>query len=427
MKRSRCFILILLLVCMVTACGKASQIGNVFAPPSSSETEEEQQDSGHDGERKEQGGDLAPTPVPHEEAWEEEDFDFEEEGPPQPVEVEIPYLSNKYFINRLSQEELEDFKALYLAAQQFEERCYYPFPITPEQNDMLAQMLVYECPEMMHYNREATYTYYTNGDGQVTSRTIEYAMDATALQNKMTQAEAVLEQMEAEMAGLSDYEKELYIYRYIISHNTYDRTTTNAENPYGMLVENRAKCDGIALTFKWLMDRAGIPNYILTGRLLDDSDGHAWNVVQIDGTWYDLDITHDDIDAPEFPELYIYGLVNVDRNMIRGQYDLQQSYQYFDLPGADTMEGCYHFRNWTFVLPDESLQALFDDLLYRVWTSGAEGSFAFQIQDTSMYRDFLDDTQSYIDYAASYYGFSFDLVWYYMDESQAVWFYVTFR
>ncbi len=91
------------------------------------------------------------------------------------------------------------------------------------------------------------------------------------------------------------------------------------------------------------------------------------------------------------------------------------------------MEGCYHFRNWTYILPDESVQSLFNDMLYRIWTSGSEGSFAFQIQETSMYRDFLDNTQSYIDNAASYYGFSYDLVWYYMDESQAIWFYVTFR
>ncbi|MCR5006844.1 MAG: hypothetical protein K6A77_13175 [Clostridiales bacterium] len=427
MKRSRCIILILLLALMVTACSKQNPVGQLFDAPASSESKEETQESGHDGEQKEEGADLAPTPVPHEEVWEEDDLDFEEEGPPQPVEVEIPYLTNKYFINQLSQEEMEDLKALYLATTRFEERCFYPYPITPEQNDKLAQLLVYECPEMMQYNREATYTYYTNGDGQVTSRTIEYTMDEAEWRDKVAQVEAVLEQMEAEMNGLSDYEKELYIYRYVIKNNTYDRTTTNAENPYGLLIENRAKCDGISLTFKWLMDRAGIPNYILTGRLLDDSDGHAWNVVKIDGSWYDLDITHDDIDAPEFPELYIYGLVNVDRYMIRGQYNLQQSYQYFDLPGAETMEGCYHFRNWTYILPDESVQSLFNDMLYRIWTSGSEGSFAFQIQETSMYRDFLDNTQSYIDNAASYYGFSYDLVWYYMDESQAIWFYVTFR
>ena len=432
MKKLRRYVWILILAFLITGCSKPDPVSQIFkhASSSSSQANEETQESGHEGGGRDNDGGLAPPPTPHEEAW-EEDWDFEEDEEPselaQPVEVDIPYLANRYLINQLSQDEMEDFKALYLATTQFAETVNYPCPVTPEQSDMIAALLVYECPELMQYNRQATYTYYTNSEGMVTSRTIEYTMDQASYQEKYQQVEAAMAAMESEMEGLSDYEKELYIYRYVISHNTYDRTAADCENPYGMLIENRAKCDGIALTFKWLMDRAGVPNYILTGDLLDGSDGHAWNVVKIDGTWYDLDITHDDIDAPEYPELDIYGLVNVDRYMIRGQYDIRSTYDAFDLPGAETMEGCYHFKNWTFVLPNESLQALFDDLMYRVWINGSEGSFSFQVQETSMYRDFLDNSQSYIDYAASYYGFSFDLVWYYMDESQAIWFYVIFR
>lgn len=417
---------VLILALLLTGCGARNPVGQFFSQSSTSEAgADSDSGSGHEGENKERDGGLAPAPEPKAEVWEEED-EFEEE-PAQTVDVDIPYLSNRFLLGQLSEEEMEDFKALYLATTRFEEQCKYPYPITTQQNDMLAQLLVYECPELMQYNREATYTYYTNGDGLVTSRTIEYTMDQASYEDKRSQVEAVLAEMEASMEGLSPYEKELYIYRYVIANNTYDRTTENCENSYGLLIENRAKCDGIALTFKWLMDRAGVPNYILTGDLLDGSDGHAWNVVQIDGTWYDLDITHDDIDAPEYPELYIYGLVNVDQYMIRGQYNIRKAYESLNLPGCETMEGSYHFRNWTYVLPDESVQELFDDLMYQVWTSGSEGSFAFQIQETSMYRDFLDNTQSYIDYAASYYAFSFDLVWYYMDESQAIWFYVIFR
>ena len=418
---------------LTTACSAIMPADQVFQHTSSSSSEagEDVQESGQEGGGRENDGGLAPPPTAHEEAWNEDlDFDEDEEQEPQPeppADIEIPYLDNRFLLNQLSKDEMEDFKVLYWATTQFLKTVNYPCPITPEQSDSLQQLLVYECPELMQYDRKASYTYYTDADGLVTSRTIEYTMDQAAYQDKYNQTEAVMAALESEMEGLSDYDKELYIYRYVISHNTYDRTTQDCENPYGMLIENRAKCDGIALTFKWLMDRAGVPNYILTGDLLDGSDGHAWNVVKIDGTWYDLDITHDDIDAPEYPELYLYGLVNVDRYMIRGQYDIRSTYDPFDLPGADTMEGCYHFKNWTYVLPNESLQALFDDLLYRVWINGSEGSFSFQIQETSMYRDFLDNAQSYIDYAASYYGFSFDLTWYYMDESQAMWFYAVFR
>ena len=57
---------------------------------------------------------------------------------------------------------------------------------------------------------------------------------------------------------------------------------------YGAFVERNIVCQGYSLAFKVLMDRAGVPCCYV------NNDGHAWNMVQLNGTWYHVDSTWDD-------------------------------------------------------------------------------------------------------------------------------------
>ncbi len=57
-------------------------------------------------------------------------------------------------------------------------------------------------------------------------------------------------------------------------------------------------CDGYARAYKILMDKAGIPTDYVSGPNItnDKLSGHAWNLVNLDGTWYHVDVTWDDDD-----------------------------------------------------------------------------------------------------------------------------------
>ena len=59
---------------------------------------------------------------------------------------------------------------------------------------------------------------------------------------------------------------------------------------YGAFVNHNAVCQGYALAFKVLMDRAGIPCCYVSS----DAINHAWNMVRLDGNWYHVDVTWDD-------------------------------------------------------------------------------------------------------------------------------------
>lgn len=80
----------------------------------------------------------------------------------------------------------------------------------------------------------------------------------------------------------------------------------NAFTVYGTLIEQSCVCEGYARTLDLLFRLSGMGAYYATGYGKDndsdtfqnenDDNGHAWNIVYVDGQWYQLDATWDDDD-----------------------------------------------------------------------------------------------------------------------------------
>lgn len=125
----------------------------------------------------------------------------------------------------------------------------------------------------------------------------------------------------------SDYEKEKYIHDYIIENTQYDISTLNnlGDTVYSVLVSGKSICEGYSRAVQTLLDEAGIDNYLVTGD--SESDGevipHMWNVVNIDGDNYHLDVTWDDLND-EFETVYFYFNVT-DEYISRDHYNIEPS------------------------------------------------------------------------------------------------------
>ena len=85
---------------------------------------------------------------------------------------------------------------------------------------------------------------------------------------------------------------------------------SDAHTLYGLLVLKQAVvCEGYAKSFKILCDAVGLPCILVNGEASQaDSDGkvhftgrsnHMWNAVELDGSWYSVDTTWDDMDTEE--------------------------------------------------------------------------------------------------------------------------------
>lgn len=98
--------------------------------------------------------------------------------------------------------------------------------------------------------------------------------------------------------GMSDYEIAKALHDYLALNNEYDMRYYSGSMPYvsytayGALVNRTSVCAGYALAYERLMDQVGIPCEYVTG--MTTNGYHAWNIIQIDGEWYHVDMTWDD-------------------------------------------------------------------------------------------------------------------------------------
>ena len=136
--------------------------------------------------------------------------------------------------------------------------------------------------------------------GKALRLTINYiggtAANGGASRAAMEAADAILAQTVT--AGMSDYDIAKALHDYLVLNCVYDydnylRHTVPAESytADGALLEGTAVCAGYARAYQLLMQEAGIPCEYVSGYA---GGGHAWNVVEIDGTWYHVDTTWDD-------------------------------------------------------------------------------------------------------------------------------------
>lgn len=109
----------------------------------------------------------------------------------------------------------------------------------------------------------------------------------------------------------------LQIHDKLIDLVSYDRDAAASEDrdlahtAYGALVansrgeENRAVCDGYSYAYEYLLQKAGIRSTVVAGRAGDDEETagpHSWNLVELNGQWYEVDATWNDISAEEAPD-----------------------------------------------------------------------------------------------------------------------------
>lgn len=87
----------------------------------------------------------------------------------------------------------------------------------------------------------------------------------------------------------TDYDKIYAAHEYLRSRSSYnDNGSYMVQTAYGALVNKEAVCEGYAKAYKLLLNAMGIECDVVINA------EHAWNVVQLEGKWYLVDVTNDD-------------------------------------------------------------------------------------------------------------------------------------
>lgn len=123
-------------------------------------------------------------------------------------------------------------------------------------------------------------------------------------------------------ASMSTAEKVKTIHDYIVKNCEYDviglysgNIPADSYSARGVLLKKKAVCQGYAEAFQVFMDALNIPCQFVRGTanngLGDGYQGHAWNIVKVDGKWYHIDTTWDDPTPDDKKNVrYEYFLIN---------------------------------------------------------------------------------------------------------------------
>ena len=111
---------------------------------------------------------------------------------------------------------------------------------------------------------------------------------------------------------MSDLDKEKAIHDYIVDHCDYliDVEGQHTADAIGFFQYGKCQCAGYVDTFYLMSRLAGLDVAVLSGYTDGEmtGDGHAWNLIRLDGAWYTVDVTWDDADDPAYVDYYFFNL-----------------------------------------------------------------------------------------------------------------------
>ncbi len=169
-------------------------------------------------------------------------------------------------------------------------------PVSVSQLKTVFEAVYNDHPELFWLDTGYSCKYLRSG------RCAEITLKFNETVNDLEQARAAFEGaagsviVQAQSLG-SQYDKEKYVHDALMGLAEYDLSSPMNQSAYSALVDGRSVCAGYARAFQYMMQQLGIPCYYCTGYAGED---HAWNIVKLDGTYYNVDVTWDDTEEPTY-------------------------------------------------------------------------------------------------------------------------------
>ncbi|MBR6451503.1 MAG: hypothetical protein IKS87_02250 [Lachnospiraceae bacterium] len=193
----------------------------------------------------------------------------------------------------------------------------------------------------------------------------KYTMSASEAMAMKAKVEATATECLLNAPEGDDYEKVKYVYEWLIKRCNYVLDAENNQNILSVFVTTDTVCQGYAKAAQYLLNRLGVFCILCEGEAMG-SEAHVWNIVQIDGEYYYLDVTWGDAsytfnetdDAALMPPDINYEYMCVPYTEIAGTHLIQET---VTLPACNSMRDNYYVREGVYFtdVDEEQLKGAF--------------------------------------------------------------------
>jgi len=196
----------------------------------------------------------------------------------------------RYPYQQLTAREQRLYDALYSGISDFETTIKLPGTFTTAEYERVYLMVLMQEPTLFYVQ-----DVYELAD-EMHSATIYYSMSQEEAKAMGASLDFAASQIVNRLSSTqSEWQQLLMIHDLIAAGCEYGKTD-HSSDAYGCLCEGAAQCEGYAKAFLYVARSAGLQVMCVPGQT-DRGTNHVWNVAEIDGAYYNIDVTWDDDDA----------------------------------------------------------------------------------------------------------------------------------
>lgn len=288
-------------------------------------------------------------------------------------------MHDRYYYSILGGREKKVYKLIYEGIEKFDDAIEVPALLcVGVKLDDIVQKILLDNPHLFFV--DAHYKIESNLFSSTVKLNYLYNKTDTAILTE--KVKKVCNKILSQVKGKTDFEKELSLH-YVLARNVlYDdiakadvlKYHARSNTILGVLFYKTAVCEGIAKTFKLLLNALNIKCIVSMGRASNNSisgsdpnEYHAWNIVKIDGKAYHVDLTWDINLSTK--DLIRHTYFNLTDNDISVDHTAIENY-----PSCDAKDNNYFYKNNLVVKCKSDLYQLIANTIKR-----GESSVEFRV------------------------------------------------
>lgn len=205
------------------------------------------------------------------------------------LNVTTEEVSDHYYYQQLSDEERTVYRELLQGVTDMQE-CILIHAGKGDQPEKAYEYLLYDCPELFWCAGNSKMTVHET----YTEFWPEYTCTPGEKETRLNEINAAVSECAAGFdSSAGEYERIRYVYEYLVNTVDYNENAPDNQNIYSALVGKSSVCAGYSRAAQYLLNNMGIECIYVVGTA-KGQEAHAWNIVNCDGKYYQMDVTFGD-------------------------------------------------------------------------------------------------------------------------------------